>query len=125
MISAETLARRLPVHAIIGPDLTVLQIGSALARVCGEVVGRSFDACFELVRPTLSVLDAPTLRALGPVFCQINCRSNGLALRAEFLPGDGGCVVMMGSPAVLSGKARWGTPVGSGAPGRAMPRSIT
>ena len=64
MISAETLAQRLPVHAIIGPDLTVLQIGSALARVCGDVVGRSFDACFELVRPTLSVLDAPALRAL-------------------------------------------------------------
>jgi hypothetical protein len=35
MISAETLAQRLPVHAIIGPDLRVLQIGSALARVCG------------------------------------------------------------------------------------------
>jgi signal transduction histidine kinase/CheY-like chemotaxis protein len=102
MISAETLAQRLPVHAIIGPDLRVLQIGSALARVCGDVVGRSFDACFELVRPTLSVLDAPALRALGPVFCQINCRANGLALRAEFLPGDAGCVVMMGSPAVLS-----------------------
>jgi signal transduction histidine kinase len=102
MISAETLAQRLPVHAIIGPDLRVLQIGSALARVCGDVVGRGFDACFELVRPTLSVLDAPALRALGPVFCQINCRANGLGLRAEFLPGDAGCVVMMGSPAVLS-----------------------
>ncbi|MFM7273843.1 MAG: ATP-binding protein, partial [Gammaproteobacteria bacterium] len=29
------------------------------------------------------------------------CRANGLPLRAEFLPGEGGCVVMMGSPAVL------------------------
>jgi signal transduction histidine kinase len=102
MISAETLSQRLPVHAILGPDLRVLQLGSALLRVCGDAVGDPFDACFELVRPTLNTLDAATLRALGPVFCQVDCRANGLPLRAEFLPGDGGCVVMMGSPAVLS-----------------------
>ncbi len=102
MISAETLAQRLPVHLVIGPDGTLLQVGRALARVCGDVVGKTFTDCFEMARPTLTVLDPPALRALGPAFCQVNCRANGLPLRAEFLPGDRGCVVMLGSPAVLS-----------------------
>lgn len=101
MISAATLAQRLPVHAIIAPDGTLLQVGQALARVCGDIVGQPFAACFELVRPTVPVVDPATLRGLGAVFCQVNCRANGLPLRAEFLPGDEACVVMMGSPAVL------------------------
>ncbi|MFM7783904.1 MAG: hypothetical protein ACKPE6_04545, partial [Gammaproteobacteria bacterium] len=73
MISAGTLAQRLPVHAIIGPDGTLLQVGRALARVCGDIVGQPFADCFELVRPTIPVVDAATFRGLGAVFCQVNC----------------------------------------------------
>ncbi len=102
MISAETLAQRQPVHAIIGPDLTVLQLGRSLKRICGDAAGHPFSSLFEILRPSLAVLDAATLRGLGPAFCQVNFLPNGLPLRAEFLPGDGGCVVMIGSPAVLS-----------------------
>jgi len=98
MISAETLAQRQPVHAIIGPDLRVLQLGRSLARLCADAAGRPFGSLFELLRPTLAVLDVATLRGLGPAFCQVKFLPNGLPLRAEFLPGDDGCVVMIGSP---------------------------
>jgi signal transduction histidine kinase len=102
MISAETLAQRQPVHAIIGPDLRVLQLGRSLQRLCGDAADCPFGSLFELLRPTLAVLDVATLRGLGPVFCQVKFLPNGLPLRAEFLPGDDGCVVMIGSPAVVS-----------------------
>ena len=80
----------------------MLQLGRSLQRLCGDVADCPFGSLFELLRPTLAVLDVATLRGLGPVFCQVKFLPNGLPLRAEFLPGDDGCVVMIGSPAVVS-----------------------
>jgi signal transduction histidine kinase len=102
MISRQTLAERAPFHAVIGPGLTVLQLGRSLAKLCPDALGQPFQASFEIVRPRLALTEVDVLRDLGSVFCQVVCLSNRLLLRAEFLPADDGVVIMSSSPAVLS-----------------------
>jgi signal transduction histidine kinase/CheY-like chemotaxis protein len=104
MIDAESLARHFPVHAIIGPGMELLQIGSALRRLAGAAFPATtcFGALFDLERPGIEELDLGALRALGPRLCLLRFKPNGMRIRAEFVPAAGGGVVMLGSAGIAS-----------------------
>lgn len=103
MIDAESLARHFPVHAVVGPGLEVLQLGSALRRLAGQAgAAGSFGELFEIERPVLAELDLDALRSLGPRLCLLRFKPNGMRIRAEFVAAADGGVVMLGSAGIAS-----------------------
>jgi signal transduction histidine kinase/CheY-like chemotaxis protein len=104
MIDAESLARHFPVHAIIGPGMELLQIGSTLRRLSGAAASATtrFGELFDLERPELEVPDVDSLRALGSRLCLLRFKPNGMKIRAEFVSAAGGGAVMLGSAGIAS-----------------------
>lgn len=104
MIDASSLARHFPVHAIIGPGMELLQIGSVLRRLAGTRFAASccFDEIFEIERPKLQAIDLDLLRSLGPKLCLLRFKPNGMRIRSEFVAASDGSVVMLGGAGVTS-----------------------
>lgn len=104
MIDAESLARHFPVHAIIGPGMELLQLGSTLRRLSGAAASATtrFGELFELERPEIEVPDVDGLRALGSRLCLLRFKPNGMKIRAEFVSAAGGRAVMLGSAGIAS-----------------------
>ena len=101
MIDASSLARHFPVHAIVGPGLQVLQLGSALKRLAGELpLPVCFASLFEVERPAMAAVDLDQLRSLGPRLCLLRFKPNGMRIRAEFVASSHGHAVMLGSVGV-------------------------
>lgn len=101
MIDASNLARHFPVHAIVGPGLQVLQLGSALKRLAGELpLPVCFTSLFEVERPAMAAVDLNQLRSLGPRLCLLRFKPNGMRIRAEFVASPHGHAVMLGSVGV-------------------------
>lgn len=104
MIDSESLERHFPIHAIIGPGMELLQIGSTLRHLAGAAFPATtcFGALFDLKRPEIEELDLGALRALGPRLCLLHFKPNGMKIRGEFVPAAGGGVVMLGSAGIAS-----------------------
>jgi len=112
VIDAAALRRHFPVHALLGPDLEVRQLGPTLERLLGADARRSFDALFALERPTLDEVSIDRLRALGPALCVVRFKPTALPLRCEFVPTEDGSVLLLGSPSVHSVDALAGLQLG-------------
>ena len=53
--SMDDLGELFPFHLVLDPQLAIIQIGPALARVCGDIQhGAKVSAHFRLLRPALS-----------------------------------------------------------------------
>jgi len=101
MIDASSLARHFPVHAIVGPGLQVLQLGSTLKRLTGELpLPVCFASLFEVERPAMAAVDLDQLRSLGSRLCLLRFKPTGMRIRAEFVASSHGCAVMLGSAGV-------------------------
>ena len=97
MIDTPTLARHFPVHAIIGPGLSVLALGRTLSRLAGIELPVPLELLFELDRPHVEPLDLESLSSLGPQLCLLRFKPNGMRIRGEFVPTADGRVLMLGS----------------------------
>lgn len=88
-----------PFHLVLGPDLTIRQVGSSLSRICPEVVpGRALESVVEVISPRGPVTTA-SLRSRSRSLFVLHLKEGDLKLRGQMLHEAATDVVtFVGSP---------------------------
>ncbi|HEU4812576.1 MAG TPA: ATP-binding protein [Nocardioides sp.] len=88
-----------PFHLVLGPDLTIRQVGSSLRRVCPQVVpGSAFESVVEIISPRGPVT-AESLRSRSRSLFVLQLKEGDLKLRGQVLHDEASDVVIfVGTP---------------------------
>lgn len=98
-LAPSLLDRVWPFHMVLDPDLTIMQVGSSLRRVCPDVVpGRALGSLVEVVSPP-GALTWQALKSRPQSLFVLKMRENDLILRGQMLHDDAsGVLHFVGSP---------------------------
>ncbi|MGM9490683.1 ATP-binding protein [Ideonella sp. YS5] len=98
-LSPQQFAAAFPFHVVLDGQLRVLQLGSALRRLCpGMVEGEFFADHFRVQRPAMARMDVDALRHHAASLFVLQHLHAPLRLRGEMVPQPEGSLFFLGSP---------------------------
>ncbi len=102
-LSTESFCTAFPFHVVLDEELTFVQIGTALRRVCEDLaLGGQWSEAFDVLKPSCVELDFDGLKHQASTVFLVRHRHTGLDLRGAFVAeADPALLFFLASPWVV------------------------